>query len=153
MDTLKIEHLKKIYKGRGVVKDVSFVIHSAEIVGLLGPNGAGKTTSFYMTLGVVNQNAGKIFLNDKDITNFTIHERAHLGIGYLPQEPSIFRKLTVAENVMAVLELRENLSDEERQTICDNLLDEFHISSLRNNMGFSLSGENVVALRSRELWL
>ncbi len=140
MDTLRIEHLKKIYKGREVVKDVSFVVGSAEIVGLLGPNGAGKTTSFYMTLGVVSQNAGKIFLNDKDITNFTVHERARLGIGYLPQEPSIFRKLTVAENVMAVLELRQNLSTKERQTICDNLLDEFRVSPLRNNMGFSLSG-------------
>jgi lipopolysaccharide export system ATP-binding protein len=140
MDTLKIEHLKKIYKGRAVVKDVSFFINSAEIVGLLGPNGAGKTTSFYMTLGVINQDGGKIFLNDKDISNFTVHERAHLGIGYLPQEPSIFRKLTVAENIMAVLELRKNLTDDQRQTICDNLLDEFHISALRDNMGFSLSG-------------
>ncbi len=140
MDTLKIEHLKKIYKGRAVVKDVSFYIQSAEIVGLLGPNGAGKTTSFYMTLGITPQNAGKIFLNDKDITNFTIHERARLGIGYLPQEPSIFRKLTVAENVMAVLELRKNLTKNQRQSICDNLLEEFHIGSLRNNMGFSLSG-------------
>jgi lipopolysaccharide export system ATP-binding protein len=140
VDTLKIEHLKKIYKGREVVKDVSFIIKSAEIVGLLGPNGAGKTTSFYMTLGVINQNDGKIWLNDKDISNFTIHERARLGLGYLPQEPSIFRKLTVAENVMAILELRKELSFEERETICDNLLEEFHISSLRDNAGFSLSG-------------
>ena len=140
MDTLRIEHLKKAYKSKVVVKDVSFVIHSAEIVGLLGPNGAGKTTSFYMTLGVIRQDAGKIFLNDKDITNFTVHERARLGMGYLPQEPSIFRKLTVAENVMAILELRKNLTEEQRQTICDNLLEEFHIISLRNSMGFSLSG-------------
>lgn len=140
MDTLKIEHLKKIYKNRVVVKDVSFSINSAQIVGLLGPNGAGKTTSFYMTLGVIQQDAGKIFLNDKDISNFTVHERARFGIGYLPQEPSIFRKLTVAENVMAILELRKNLTEEQRQTIADNLLEEFHISSLRDNMGFSLSG-------------
>lgn len=140
MNTLKIEHLKKAYKGRVVVKDVSFTIQSSEIVGLLGPNGAGKTTSFYITLGMVRQDSGKIFLNDKNITNFTVHERARLGIGYLPQEPSIFRKLTVAENVMAILELRKNLTQEQRQTICDALLEEFHISSLRDNMGYSLSG-------------
>jgi len=140
MDTLKVEHLKKLYKNRAVVKDVSCVLRSAEIVGLLGPNGAGKTTSFYMILGMIKLNAGKIFLNDKDITNFTIDERARLGIGYLPQEPSVFRKLNVFENVMAVLELRKDLNKKERQTICDNLLEEFHISSLRNSKGSSLSG-------------
>ncbi|MBU0745008.1 MAG: LPS export ABC transporter ATP-binding protein [Gammaproteobacteria bacterium] len=140
MDILKTEHLKKIYKRKVVVKDVSFVIRSAEIVGLLGPNGAGKTTSFYMTLGMVSLDGGQIFLNDKEITNLTIHERARLGIGYLPQEPSIFRKLSVAENIMAVLELRKNLSQEKRWEICNGLLEEFHIDSIRNNIGFSLSG-------------
>ena len=140
MDILKTEHLKKIYKKREVVKDVSFSIHSAEIVGLLGPNGAGKTTSFYITLGMIGLDGGKIYLNDIDITNFTIHERARLGIGYLPQEPSVFRKLSVAENIMAVLELRKNLSREERQIIRDNLLEEFHITSIKDSMGFSLSG-------------
>jgi lipopolysaccharide export system ATP-binding protein len=140
MSTLKTEHLKKSYKGRVVVEDVSFVIDSSEIVGLLGPNGAGKTTSFYMTLGLVELDDGKIFLNNKDITKLAMHDRAKLGIGYLPQEPSIFRKLSVAENVMAILELRQELTKEQRQTICDNLLDEFHINQLKDNIGFSLSG-------------
>jgi lipopolysaccharide export system ATP-binding protein len=140
MGILKTEHLKKIYKGRVVVKDVSFTIKSAEIVGLLGPNGAGKTTSFYMTLGLISLDGGKIFLDDIDITNLAMHERARLGIGYLPQEPSVFRKLSVADNVMAILELRPELTQEERQTICDNLLDEFHISQLRDNVGINLSG-------------
>lgn len=140
MDILKIEHLKKIYKDRVVVKDVSFTIDSTEIVGLLGPNGAGKTTSFYLTLGIINSNGGKIFLNDKEITNLAMHERARLGIGYLPQEPSIFRKLSVTENIMAILELRDDLDQEQRQTMCDNLLEEFHISALRDNIGISLSG-------------
>ena len=140
MDTLRTEHLKKSYKGKVVVKDVSFALHNAEIVGLLGPNGAGKTTAFYMTIGMIGLDSGKIFLNDKDITNLTIHERAHLGLGYLPQEPSIFRKLTVAENIMAILELRKNLSKNDRKTICNNLLEEFHIDSIRDNIGLSLSG-------------
>ena len=140
MGTLKTEHLKKIYKKREVVKDVSFVVRSSEIVGILGPNGAGKTTSFYITLGMIGLDAGKIFLDDKDITTLAMHERARLGIGYLPQEPSIFRKLSVAENIMAILELREDLTQEQRQTVCDNLLDEFHIEPLRNNIGISLSG-------------
>ena len=140
MSTLKTEHLKKIYKGRAVVKDVSFIINNSEIVGLLGPNGAGKTTSFYMTLGLVRPDSGKIFLDDRDITNLAMHDRARLGIGYLPQEPSIFRKLSVAENIMAILELRQKLTQEQRQTACDNLLDEFHISQLRDNIGISLSG-------------
>jgi lipopolysaccharide export system ATP-binding protein len=140
MSALKTEHLKKSYKGRVVVKDVSFVVNNSEIVGLLGPNGAGKTTSFYMTLGLVGLDDGKIFLNDQDITKLAMHERARLGIGYLPQEPSIFRKLSVADNIMAILELRQELTREQRQIICDNLLDEFHLSQLRNNMGISLSG-------------
>lgn len=137
---LRTEHLSKSYKGRLVVKDVSFVINSSEIVGLLGPNGAGKTTSFYMTLGLVDLTGGKIFLDDKDIAKLAMHERAHLGIGYLPQEPSIFRKLSVEENILAILELRQNLVEEQRQKICDNLLNEFHIAHLRHNIGISLSG-------------
>jgi len=140
MDTLKIQNLKKIYRRRTVVKNVSCALSSSEIVGLLGPNGAGKTTSFYMILGMIKHNGGEIFLNDKNITNFTIDKRARLGIGYLPQEPSVFRKLTVAENIMAVLELRKGLKKKERRNICDKLLEEFHISSLRKNKGNSLSG-------------
>lgn len=140
MNTLKTEHLKKIYKGRVVVKNVSFSINNSEIVGLLGPNGAGKTTSFYMTLGLIGLDGGKIFLNNQDITDLPMHDRARLGIGYLPQEPSIFRKLSVFENIMAILELRKELTQAARQTICEKLLDEFHISNLRNNIGISLSG-------------
>jgi lipopolysaccharide export system ATP-binding protein len=140
MDILRTENLKKIYKTRAVVKDISFMIRSSEIVGLLGPNGAGKTTSFYMTLGMISIDCGKVYLNNQDITNFAIHERSRLGIGYLPQEPSVFRKLSVQENIMAILEFRRNLSPEVRRNICDNLLDEFHISSIRESMGFSLSG-------------
>jgi lipopolysaccharide export system ATP-binding protein len=140
MDTLKIEHLKKNYKGKLVVKDVSLTINSGEIIGLLGPNGAGKTTSFYIILGMIPQDLGAIYLNDRDISRLKMHERARLGIGYLPQEPSIFRKLTVQENIMAVLELRPNLTQEQRQTICTKLLTEFHLDSLQDNLGFSLSG-------------
>lgn len=140
MSVLTTKNLQKIYKNRVVVKDVSFHINSSEIVGLLGPNGAGKTTSFYMTLGLISPNNGKIFLDDCDITSLAMHQRAQLGIGYLPQEPSIFRKLSVFDNIMAVLELRPDLGREQRIIACENLLNEFHISQLRNNIGISLSG-------------
>jgi lipopolysaccharide export system ATP-binding protein len=140
MSILKTEHLKKTYKGRTVVKDVSFFINSAEIVGLLGPNGAGKTTSFYMTLGLIGLDDGKIFLDDLDITDLAIHNRAKLGVGYLPQEPSVFRKLSVFDNIMAILELREDLTQEQREVMGENLLDEFHITQVRNSIGISLSG-------------
>lgn len=140
MSVLITKNLRKTYKNRIVVKDVSFDINSAEIVGLLGPNGAGKTTSFYMTLGLVSPDSGKIFLDDQDITGLAMHQRAQLGIGYLPQEPSIFRKLSVFDNIMAVLELRSDLSLEQRNIACENLLNEFHIGQLRDNIGISLSG-------------
>lgn len=140
MSTLTIKNLQKAYKNRTVVQDVSFTISSAEIVGLLGPNGAGKTTSFYMTLGLASPDGGQILLDDLDITSFAMHQRAQLGIGYLPQEPSIFRKLSVFDNIMAVLELRQDLSPEQRQITCENLLNEFHIGQLRDNIGISLSG-------------
>lgn len=140
MSVLTTKNLRKTYKKRVVVKDVSFDINSAEIVGLLGPNGAGKTTSFYMTLGLVSSDSGKILLDDQDITDLAMHQRAQLGIGYLPQEPSIFRKLSVFDNIMAVLELRSDLSLEQRNIACENLLNEFHISQLRDNIGISLSG-------------
>lgn len=140
MSVLITKNLQKIYKSRVVVKDVSFDINSSEIVGLLGPNGAGKTTSFYMTLGLISPNSGKIFLDDRDITSLAMHQRAQLGIGYLPQEPSIFRKLSVFDNIMAVLELRPDLDREQRHVACENLLNEFHIDQLRNNIGISLSG-------------
>jgi lipopolysaccharide export system ATP-binding protein len=132
--------LQKSYKSRKVVSDVSFSIETGEIVGLLGPNGAGKTTSFYMVVGLVSVDKGKILLDGENITNVPIYQRAKLGIGYLPQEASIFRKLTTAENIMAILELRSGLKRREREAILDELLAEFHIEHIRNNVGLSLSG-------------
>jgi lipopolysaccharide export system ATP-binding protein len=137
---LRAEHLQKSYQARKVVQDVSFSIETGEIVGLLGPNGAGKTTSFYMTVGLTNTDGGKIFIDDKDITNTPIHKRAQFGIGYLPQEPSIFRKLSAADNIMAVLELRKGLSRIDRKKILHDLLNEFHIEAIKDTKGISLSG-------------
>jgi lipopolysaccharide export system ATP-binding protein len=137
---LQARNLQKSYKRRKVVSDVSFSVKSSEIVGLLGPNGAGKTTSFYMVVGLVNVDQGQILLDGDDITQIPIYNRAKLGIGYLPQEPSIFRKLTTAENIMAILELRSELNREEREEALDALLAEFHIGHIRNSMGLSLSG-------------
>lgn len=140
MTQLRAEHLSKSYKKRKVVKDVSIDITQGEIVGLLGPNGAGKTTSFYMIVGLVRSDSGRIFLDDKDITSLSIHERAKLGLGYLPQEASVFRKLSVADNVMAILQLRKELSQTQRLQILDSLLHEFHVEHLYNSLGMSLSG-------------
>jgi len=140
MSTLIVEHLEKHYKHRKVVKDVSFTVKSGEVVGLLGPNGAGKTTSFYMVVGLVGVDRGKILLDDTDITSASMHHRARLGINYLPQEASIFRKLSVADNIMAILELRTELTPEQREQVLDDLLREFHLQHLRDEMGFSLSG-------------
>jgi lipopolysaccharide export system ATP-binding protein len=137
---LQAKNLQKSYQSRQVVRDVSFEVKSGEIVGLLGPNGAGKTTSFYMIVGLVHSDSGQVLLDDKDITFMPMHERARLGMGYLPQEPSIFRKLTVAENILAVLELRKELSSTQRQEKLDELLSEFHITHLRDTDGISLSG-------------
>ena len=140
VNTLRVEHLYKKYKSREVVKDVSLYINPGEVVGLLGPNGAGKTTSFYMIVGLIPVDRGNIWLNDKDITKFPVHGRAHLGISYLPQEASIFRKLTVAQNIMAILELRKDLTKSERKLMLDQLLEEFRISHIRTTIGQSLSG-------------
>lgn len=139
-ETLRATHLSKSFKSRHVVKDVSLHVHRGEVVGLLGPNGAGKTTSFYMMVGLIPADGGKITLNDKDITRLPVHERAKLGLGYLPQESSIFRKLTVAQNIMAILELREDLNKTERKARLENLLEEFRITHIRDNLGMSLSG-------------
>lgn len=139
-NTLRAEHLKKRFKSRDVVKDVSFHINRGEIVGLLGPNGAGKTTSFYMMVGLIPADDGGIFLDDKDITKLPIHLRAQLGISYLPQEASIFRKLTVAQNIMAILELRTEMTKAERKLMLDQLLEEFRITHIRDSLGMSLSG-------------
>ncbi|EKD69831.1 MAG: hypothetical protein ACD_46C00720G0002 [uncultured bacterium] len=137
---LRAEHLNKKFKSREVVKDVSIHIHRGEIVGLLGPNGAGKTTSFYMIVGLIPTDGGHIFLDQIDITKLPVHERARLGISYLPQESSIFRKLTVAENIMAILELRDDLIKSERLLMLEQLLEEFRITHIRNTLGMSLSG-------------
>ncbi|RDI48780.1 LPS export ABC transporter ATP-binding protein [Aquicella lusitana] len=137
---LNAEHLRKKYKSRDVVKDVSLRIHQGEVVGLLGPNGAGKTTSFYMIVGLIPTDGGSIMLGDKDITKLPVHLRAQLGISYLPQEASIFRKLTVAQNIMAILELRSDLTRSERRMKLDQLLEEFRISHIRDTLGMSLSG-------------
>mgnify|MGYP006269639109 FL=1 len=140
MAILTTRNIGKSYHKRKVVNGVSIEIRTGEIVGLLGPNGAGKTTSFYMIVGLVNPDQGEILMDDQDITHMPMHERARLGIGYLPQEPSIFRKLTVAENLMAVLELRKELTYGQRELIIEELLDEFSVGHLRNQPAMGLSG-------------
>ncbi|MBN2690092.1 MAG: LPS export ABC transporter ATP-binding protein [Gammaproteobacteria bacterium] len=140
MSKLQTWRLIKSYHGRKVVNGISVEINSKEIVGLLGPNGAGKTTSFYMIVGLVAPDQGKIFLDRNNITHHAMHERAHLGIGYLPQEASIFRKLSVADNIMSVLQLRKELDKKQRKNKLENLMEEFHVSHLRNSLGISLSG-------------
>lgn len=137
---LRAEHLSKTFKSRQVVKDFSIYINGGEVIGLLGPNGAGKTTSFYMMVGLIPADNGKITLDDKDISKFPVHARAQLGINYLPQEASIFRKLTVAQNIMAILELRPDLSRAERKLKLEQLLEEFRIEHIRDSLGMSLSG-------------
>ena len=136
---LVVTGLRKRFKSRTVVQDVSLEVASGEVVGLLGPNGAGKTTSFYMMVGLVSMDAGSIQLDGREISDMPIHRRARLGLGYLPQEPSIFRKLRVGENVQAVLELQK-LSSEEIEARLQNLLEELHIAHLRNAAATSLSG-------------
>lgn len=140
MNKLDAQHLGKKYQMREVVRDVSLHIESGEVVGLLGPNGAGKTTSFYIIVGLIRSDKGQIFLNEEDITHYPMHTRAQQGIGYLPQEASIFRKLTVAQNILAILELRRDLNHNQRMERLDHLLHEFHISHLYDAMGISLSG-------------
>lgn len=137
---LHTHNLKKAYKNRTVVKDISVTIQSGEVIGLLGPNGAGKTTSFYMIVGLVPADAGRVLLDEQDITHLAIHERAQLGIGYLPQETSIFRKLKVRDNILAILELRDDLTPNTRQEQCDQLLEEFHITHVQDTLGIALSG-------------
>lgn len=129
----------KSYKGRDVVKGVSVEVKQGEIVGLLGPNGAGKTTSFYMIVGLVKPDAGKVYLDDTDITNYPMYRRSQMGIGYLPQEVSVFRKLSVEDNVMAILEMTD-LNKQERQQRLEQLLDEFSLNHVRKNLGNRLSG-------------
>ncbi len=140
MNILRAEHMVKRFRNRTVVNDVSIHVQSGEVVGLLGPNGAGKTTSFYMMVGLIPVNKGQISLNQKDITHLPIHTRAKMGIGYLPQEASVFRKLTVAENILAILQIRSELSKKQRNQLLQKLLDELQIDHIRDNVGISLSG-------------
>jgi len=132
--------LKKIYDDRTVVNGVSFEVHPGEVVGLLGPNGAGKTTTFYMLAGLVRPNEGKVELNGLDLTHKPMHERAKAGIGYLPQEPSIFRKLSVEDNIKLVLEMNEKLTDEQRKEKLESLLEDFGVKKLRRSAAIQLSG-------------
>ncbi|WP_020409658.1 LPS export ABC transporter ATP-binding protein [Hahella ganghwensis] len=140
MTTLSARNLAKAYKQRPVVKDVSVEINSGEIVGLLGPNGAGKTTCFYMVVGLIPCDKGAIFIDEQNITALPMHGRARKGIGYLPQEASVFRKLTVEENIYAILETRQDLSRKDRKHKMEELLQEFHITHIRKSLGMSLSG-------------
>ena len=137
---LEARHLAKSYKTRRVVEDVSLSINSGEIVGLLGPNGAGKTTCFYMIVGLVKADRGNILINGQDVTRLPMHGRARGGLGYLPQEASIFRKLSVADNIMAILQTRKDLNQQGREGKLESLLREFHIHHLSNSLGMSLSG-------------
>jgi len=134
------KNLAKSYKRRPVVKDVSIEIASGEVVGLLGPNGAGKTTCFYMIVGLVDSDAGTVSLAQKDLTRKAMHERARDGIGYLPQEPSIFRKLSVEDNILGILEMRKDLDTTQQKQKMESLLEEFHITHIRKSLGMSLSG-------------
>jgi lipopolysaccharide export system ATP-binding protein len=140
MTTLVAEHLSKQYKGRQVVRDVSLQVEAGQIVGLLGPNGAGKTTCFYMIVGLIPTDGGVIRLNDDDISRLPMHRRAHMGLGYLPQEPSVFRNLTVAQNIAAILETRKDLTAGERGQALEQLLQELRIHERRDALGISLSG-------------
>lgn len=138
--SLRVEHLVKTYGHKTVVKDVSFSMESGQIIGLLGPNGAGKTTSFYMIVGFIKANSGKIFINDKDITSLPMYQRSRMGLSYLPQESSIFRKLSVYNNIKVVAETRTDLSAIQQEELIDKLLEDFGLTNLKNQLGYSLSG-------------
>ena len=137
---LEVKNIHKTYARRVVVNNVSFTVKAGEIVGLLGPNGAGKTTCFYITCGLVRSNKGEVFLNHKSIGHMPMHKRANLGLGYLPQEPSIFRKLSVEDNIMAVLELNKSLPAKQRKNRLEELLSEFNVENVRHIKGITLSG-------------
>jgi lipopolysaccharide export system ATP-binding protein len=139
MSVLRATHLAKSYKKRNVITDLSVEVESGQIVGLLGPNGAGKTTAFYMIVGLVPPDAGTVTIDDRDITHLAMHQRAHAGIGYLPQEASVFRKLTVEDNVLAILETRD-LDEADRQERLEQILGELRIAHVRKSLGMSLSG-------------
>ena len=139
-DLLQIESIKKSYGRRQIIKDVSLEVASGQVIGLLGPNGAGKTTCFYMIAGLVAADGGRILLNGDNLASLSMHERARRGIGYLPQEASVFRKLSVRENILSVLQLRKELSKQERADQTQSLLEEFHITHIAESLGAALSG-------------
>tara|TARA_R110002110_G_scaffold121431_2_gene297183 strand:- start:14630 stop:15358 length:729 start_codon:yes stop_codon:yes gene_type:complete len=139
-NTLKATNLSRHFKNRHVVKSVSFELKSGEVVGLLGPNGAGKTTCFYMVVGLTTCDQGEVTLNDKVVTTLPMHQRARLGIGYLPQEASVFRKLSVENNILAILETRKDINKSEQNERLESLLNEFNLQHVRKNLGISLSG-------------
>ena len=140
MSVLRATHLAKSYRRRQVISDLSIEVESGQIVGLLGPNGAGKTTAFYMIVGLVPPEAGQVTIDDRDITHLSMHQRAHAGIGYLPQEASVFRKLSVEDNVLAILETRDNLDETARQERLEQILGELRIAHVRKSLGMALSG-------------
>ncbi len=140
MKTLEVKQLAKSYKGRQVVRDVSLQVQSGQIVGLLGPNGAGKTTAFYMIIGLIKADHGRILINGEDLSRSPMHVRARKGLSYLPQEASIFRKLTVGDNIMAILETRQELSRQQRQQKQQQLMKDFSVNHLEHSLGMSLSG-------------
>ena len=140
MHTLRADNLAKSYRGRQVVKDVSLSVTSGQVVGLLGPNGAGKTTCFYMIVGSIPNHQGSVYFDDKNLTHTPVHERARCGIGYLPQDASVFRKLSTEDNLLAVLETRKELSHARQLQHAEALLDEFRIGHIRHSMGAALSG-------------
>ena len=140
MAILEAKNLAKSYRGHEVVQDVSLSVASGEIVGLLGPNGAGKTTCFYMIVGSITHDRGSVSIDGADITDFAVHKRARKGIGYLPQEASVFRKLSVRDNLLAILELRSDLQPAERAGQAEQLMTDFRINHIQNNLGLSLSG-------------
>ena len=140
MNKLQALGIAKRYRTREVVRDLSLSIESGEVVGLLGPNGAGKTTAFYMIVGLIGCGRGRIVLNGRDVTRLPVHRRARLGLGYLPQEASVFRKLSVADNIRAILQLRNDLHRAERQRVMEELIEDLHIGHVRDSLGISLSG-------------
>lgn len=140
MPVLTASNLSKSYKKRPVIRDVSLTLESGAIVGLLGPNGAGKTTCFYMIVGLIEQDGGSVHIDDEDITHLPMHGRARMGIGYLPQEASVFRKMSVQNNILAILETRKDLTKDQRAAKLEQLLQDFHITHIRDTLGMSLSG-------------
>jgi lipopolysaccharide export system ATP-binding protein len=140
MSVLRALNLAKSYKSRSILKDISLEVESGEVVGLLGPNGAGKTTAFYMIVGLTRCEHGEIYLDNKDIGRLAMHRRAQLGLGYLPQEPSVFRRMSVANNILAILETRPGLDEAKRRARLTELMDELHIGHVRDSLGMSLSG-------------